>query len=121
MDKKAREMFEYKIKVIERMIAEEEGKPMDGRYGVRLHHPERKSLDIMLGVDALLVLSEHYRELLHDKRVPTSEDGVEKRIKRGLENYRENKLADAAANLQVAGNKILEIIDERFKESQHEH
>ncbi len=116
MDK---DMLEYKLKQVNRMIAEEKGYAEDQRYGVHLSHPMRKSLNFTLDIPALEALAEHYKKRLKYTGTGSKQDDENIRLIRGaLENYQTNKLVDAAVELQIVVNRINGIIDQRFKESQ---
>ena len=114
-----RDMICHKIDRINGMIIVERLKESQNRYGVRLHHPERKSLDIMLDIEALEALVAHYKSRLKDKAAAKKEDRNTRLIEGALENYQKGKLVDAGVELQIVVNRINAIIEERFIKSQN--
>lgn len=121
LDDNTREMIEYRARVVDKMIAEEESHKEGLRFGANLYYPEKRSLNITVDVDALKVLSRHFKSQVQNQPPQSlEEDQIVRLIKGAQENYQKADYVDAAVELQIVVNRINRIIEERFRRCQDE-
>ena len=121
LDNDTREMIEYRARVVDKMIAEEENHKEDLRFGANLYYPEKRSLNITVDVDALKALSAYFKSQVQNQpKQPQEVDQNIRLIKGALENYQKADFVNAAVELQIVVNRINEIIEQRFRGCQGE-